>query len=101
MVAATTTCSRIRIAFSLGWGVNGVVFNTWTSFRYDPDGSCRLVDGADWRTGIWVAALGPFQAIQAVSVPAKNAKSLRPAVDVTESWATFGLSDPARPHGSL
>ena len=93
MVPAISTCSCIRLAFSLGWGVNGVVFNTWTSFRCDPDGFCRLVDSADWRTGIWVAPPGrPFQAIQAMSLPANYAientwakeSHLHPAVDVAE-----------------
>ncbi|CAE7299758.1 unnamed protein product [Symbiodinium microadriaticum] len=55
----STGRARLRFASGRSWGVNGVVFNTWTSFRYDPDGSCRLVDGADWRTGTredWAAS---------------------------------------------
>ncbi|CAE7616788.1 unnamed protein product [Symbiodinium sp. CCMP2456] len=55
----STGRARLRFASGRSWGVNGVVFNTWTSFRYDPDGSCRLVDSADWRTGTredWAAS---------------------------------------------
>ncbi|CAE7567471.1 unnamed protein product [Symbiodinium sp. CCMP2592] len=55
----STGRARLRFASGRSWGVNGVVFNTWTSFRCDPDGSCRLVDSADWRTGTredWAAS---------------------------------------------
>mmetsp|Transcript_56551 Transcript_56551/g.106070 ORF Transcript_56551/g.106070 Transcript_56551/m.106070 type:complete len:430 (-) Transcript_56551:29-1318(-) len=43
--------ARLRFSSGSGWGVNGVVFNTWTSFRCAGDGACRFVDEADWRTG--------------------------------------------------
>ena len=41
---------KLRYVSEGGWGVNGILFERWSSFRANSDG-CRFVDEADWRTG--------------------------------------------------